>query len=215
MGPDAKETALLNTLKAKTQVIAPTWVSEVVLQTSQFDRMKLWYAAVLGADWAFENKPDPNVAVDNHHGDGGKQVHAKDVRAVFMRMKLPATHTLTFAIFELTHLTHAPTTDPGLNHMQFKHADLTELVKRIEALRDADIHPHRSANHGPITSFYFRDPDENIVEFCLDNFDTPAEMIAFTRSEAFQRNPSGIDLDRDEFLRRFHAGVPRRELLSI
>lgn len=215
MGMDAREAGLLSELKEKTQAIAPTWVSEVVLQTNQFDRMKLWYAAVLGADWSFENKPDPSVAVANHHGDGGKQVHAKDVRAVFMRMKLPAPHSLTFAIFELTHLTHAPSTDPGLNHMQFKHAELAELVKRIEALHDANIHPHRSANHGPITSFYYRDPDENIVEFCLDNFDTPAEMMAFTRSEAFQRNPSGIDLDRDEFLKRFHAGTPKKELLAI
>lgn len=215
MTVDANKASLLAELKARTQKIAPTWISEIVLQTNQFDLMKLWYEAALGSDWAFENKPDPNVAVENHHGDGGKQVHAKDVRAVFMRMASSPAHAMTFAIFELTHLAHTPDKDPGLNHMQFKHGDLAALVQRIEALRDAGIHPHRSANHGPITSFYFRDPDENIVEFCLDNFATPAEMIAFTRSEAFRKNPSGIDLDRDEFLARFHSGVPKEELLAI
>lgn len=215
MALDAREAAALQALKAQSQAIATPWISEVVLQTAQFDRMKLWYEAVLGADWSFENKPDPNVSVPHHHGDGGKQVHAKDVRAVFMRMPSTHPHSMTFAIFELKHLAPAPDKDPGLNHMQFKHPDLATLVQRVEALRDAGIHPHRSANHGPITSFYFRDPDENIVELCLDNFATPAEMMAFTRSEAFRRNPSGVDLDRDEFLTRYHAGTPKEELLAI
>jgi catechol-2,3-dioxygenase len=217
MGLDAKEAERLTALKARTQAIDPSWISEVVLQTNQFDRMKLWYESVLGSQWSFENKPDPNVAVAvaNHHGDGGKQVHAKDVRAAFMRMPPAHPYGMTFAIFELTHLAHVPDKDPGLNHMQFKQTDLAALVTRVEALRDAEIHPHRSANHGPITSFYYRDPDQNIVEFCLDNFETPAEMMAFTRSDAFRRNPSGIDLDRDEFLARYHAGTPKAELLAI
>jgi len=209
------ETETLTALKVRTQEMSRTWISEIVLQTNQFDRLKLWYAAVLGSDWDFENKPDPEVSVEGHHGDGGKQVHAKDVRAVVMRMKSAPGLSMTFAIFELTRLAHAPDKDPGLNHMQFKHNGLEALVERIEALRDAGIHPHRSANHGPITSFYFRDPDENIVEFCIDNFDSPEEMMTFTRSEAFRRNPSGIDLDRDSFLDRYRSGTPKNELLAF
>jgi len=215
MSSEPNEQEALRALKARSSSIARPWVSEIVLQTSQFDRMKLWYEAVMGAKWSLETTPDPSVTVANHHGDGGKQVHAKDVRACFMRPASPHPYGVTFAIFELTFLRSAPDKDPGLNHMQLKHPDLEALVQRVEALRDAGIHPHRSANHGPITSFYFRDPDENIVELCLDNFDTPSEMAAFTRSEAFRQNPSGIDLDRDEFLARYHAGTPKSELLAI
>jgi hypothetical protein len=217
MGLEQAEEQTLRALKAQTDAMATPWISEVVMQTNQFDRMKLWYEAVLGSGWSFENTPDPNaeVVVANHHGDIGKQVHAKDVRAAFMRLPSKPPFSMTFAIFELKHLATAPDKDPGINHMQFKHPDLAALVQRVEALRDAGLHPHRSANHGPITSFYYFDPDQNIVELCIDNFDTPAEMIAFTKSEAFLRNPSGIDLNRDEFLARYHAGTPKAELLAI
>src|SRR5690606_38360083 len=97
----------------------------------------------------------------------------------------------------------------------FTEADLDMLVKRVEFLRDAGIHPHRTSNHGPVMSFYFKDPDGNIVEFCSKNFDTPEAFKAFAASEAFQKNPSGIELDRDDFLARYHSGVPRAELLKI
>lgn len=209
------EPAALRSLKAGTAGLPAPWVSELVLQTNQYDLMKLFYEGLLGQDWFFENTPNPEVLVKNHHGDGGKQVHAKDVRAAFMRLPVVPPYGLTLAIFELTHLNPAPHLDPGLNHMQFKHADLKALVARIELLRDANIHPHRSSNHGPVTSFYYRDPDENIVELCIDNFATQEELTAFIRSDAFKANPSGIDLNRDEFLSRYHGGVPAKELLSF
>jgi catechol-2,3-dioxygenase len=202
-------------LKAATATLPTPWVSEIVLQTNQFDAMKLWYSSVLGADWFMENVPDPSTKVANHHGDGGKQVHAKDVRACFMRLPTVQPYGQVLALFEITRLTAGPDTDPGLNHLQLKHPDLETLACRVEMMREAGIDPHRSANHGPITSFYFRDPDENILELCIDNFSTAAEFNAFVASDKFKANPSGIDIDRDEFLARFRAGTPLAELLAI
>ena len=40
-------------------------------------------------------------------------------------------------------------------------------------------------------------------------------MAAFVQSDAFRANPSGIDLDRDEFIARYRAGTPVTELLAI
>jgi hypothetical protein len=99
--------------------------------------------------------------------------------------------------------------------MQLRHAELDVLVTRLELLRDAGIHPHRSANHGPMTSVYFRDPDENIVELCIDNFDTPEAMNTFIQSAKFKSNPSGIDIDRNEFISRHRSGMPKDRLLAI
>lgn len=206
---------VLRELKKKMAALPTPWVAEIVLQTNQYDQMKLWYEGVLGADWFVENKPDPNVVVANHHGDGGKQVHAKDVRACFMRLPTVFPYGMILALFELTALRLTPSVDPGLNHMQLKHPDLETLIRRVEFLRDAGIDPHRSANHGPMTSFYFRDPDENIIELCIDNFDTPADMNAFIQSDRFKANPSGIDIDRDDFIARYRAGTPKAELLAI
>lgn len=205
----------LTALQERTRALPRPWVSEIVLQTNQYDAMRQWYGAVLGGEWFVENTPDPTTVVENQHGDGGKQVHAKDVRACFMRLPTVEPYSQILALFELTWLTPKPTTDPGINHMQLKHVDLDALVTRVELLREAGIDPHRSANHGPMTSFYFRDPDENIIELCIDNFKSMAEMTKIIQSPAFRANPSGIDFDRDAFITRFRSGEPEAALLAL
>ena len=202
----------LDELRAATANLPTTWISEVVLQTGRYDEMKTWYEAVLGQPWGFENKPKVPAATP---AEGEKQVKAADVRACFMRLGPGFPHGGTLALFEVPGTSLKLTRDPGLNHMQFKNRDLDTLMKRIELLRDAGIHPQRSSNHGPVLSFYFKDPDRNVVEFCINNFATAEEMMAFVRSERFQKNPSGLELDRDEFLRRYRSGEPPQQLLSI
>jgi catechol 2,3-dioxygenase-like lactoylglutathione lyase family enzyme len=199
-------------LRTATAALPSAWISEVVLQTGRYDELKRWYAATLGQPWSFENLPQRPPRAP---AEGEKQVRAADVRACFMRLAPAFPHGGTLAIFEIPGTGAAPTRDPGLNHMQFKNPDLDTLMKRIELLRDAGIHPQRSANHGPVLSFYFKDPDRNVVEFCINNFDTAGEMMAFANSERFQKNPSGLELDRDEFLKRYRSGEPRNQLLSI
>jgi len=189
----------------------PQQLSEVVLQTSRYDEMRAWYAAVLGARWHFENTPAGSAA--DLYPPGEKQVRAADVRASFMRIGGAAP--VTIGLFELPWLVPPGHIEPCLNHLQFTENDLDVLVRRVELMRDAGIHPHRTSNHGPVMSFYFRDPDGNIIEFCSRNFATPEEMGAFVRSEQFRNNPSGLELDRDDFLARYHSGMPRAELLKI
>jgi catechol 2,3-dioxygenase-like lactoylglutathione lyase family enzyme len=207
--------ATLRSLKASSAQIRTPWISEVVLQTNQYDLMKSWYEAVLGCDWGVENCPDPSRPRPQRDATATKQVYASDVRACFMRLPVPHPYTMTFALFEVTTLETRPSTDPGLNHIQLKHADLQDLISRLEALRDHGLTPHRSANHGPSTSFYFVDPDQNVVELCIDNFDTPGEKIEFINSNAFKQNPSGIQIEFAEFISRYRAGISKQELLAI
>jgi hypothetical protein len=42
--------------------------------------------------------------------------------------------------------------------------------------------PTRSANHGPFTSFYYRDPDGNRVELSVRNYAAEAETLALMQS---------------------------------
>ena len=197
----------LRELKAASADLPGPWISEIVLQTNQYDLMKLWYEAVLGGEWIAETNPNGPPPQEDRVGVGGKQVFASDIRASFMRLPMPHPYTMTFALFELTRLALSPDDDPGLNHMQLKFPDLDALIRRLEVLRNFSLHPHRGANHGATTSFYFRDPDENIVELCVDNFATVAEKVAFMQSPVFKANPSGISLDRDTFIAEHHAGV--------
>nr|WP_087575661.1 VOC family protein [Sphingomonas sp. CDS-1] len=198
-------------LRTGIRTLAPLRLNEIVMQTNRFEEMRDWYAAVLGIEWPFENQPKEPATTK--YAPGERQVRAVDVRSTFGRIGGP--QGVVFALFELPWLKPSSHVEPGINHTNFMEADLDTLVKRVELLRDAGIHPHRVSNHGPVMSFYYRDPDENIVEFCSANFDTPEKFVAFTQSEAFRNNPSGIEMERDDFLARYHSGMPREELLKI
>lgn len=211
-------TSGLDALARATARLPSLRIAEIVLQTSRYQDIKDWYRAVLGRPWSVENEPKAALAIEGQHGDGGKQVHASRVRSSFMILDLDAAATpygQLFAVFEIAGIGSEPTRDPGLNHMQFKHASLDSLIERVEILRDAGVVPHRSANHGPITSFYYRDPDRNVVELCCNNFATFEEWQAYFDSPGFKRNPSGIDVDFHAFLARFRSGVAPEELLRI
>ncbi|ATE64184.1 VOC family protein [Rhizorhabdus dicambivorans] len=183
--------------------------TEVVLQTGRFDEAKAWYEAVFGLDWFMVNTPE--VMATDIPLSGKPQVRAADVRSCFAALE----GGFTLALFELPGMSLGPTSDPGLNHIQFKYHDLERLVAQVETLAVHGVTPHRTSNHGPITSFYYRDPDQNIVELCVNNYDSHAEFVAFTRSPEFQANPSGIELDHEDFLRRYRAGATRDELRRL
>jgi catechol-2,3-dioxygenase len=70
-------------------------------------------------------------------------------------------------------------------------------------------------NHGPSTSFYYRDPDGNAVEFSAVNFPTEAEYSRFVTSETFKKNISGAAIDADEFVSKYRSGVPQSELVKL
>lgn len=204
-------TQSIKALHEQVRTLPQLHINEIVMQTNRYDAMRAWYEAVLGVIWTMDSCP--TTPATDKYKPGERQVRAVDVRASFGR--IGTTPGMTFALFELPWLRPSGHMEPGINHTNFREADLDTQIKRVELLRDAGIHPHRVANHGPVMSFYFYDPDENIVEFCSMNFDTPEEMGAFVQSEAFKNNPSGVELERDSFLERYHSGIPKQELLKI
>jgi hypothetical protein len=88
---------------------------------------------------------------------------------------------------------------------------ISDLFDRYEELALHDIVPARSANHGLDTSFYYRDPDNNQLELSASNYLTEPEVMAFFHSEAFRRNPAGIDVDPAEYVGRYRNGASLEE----
>ncbi|NYT69757.1 hypothetical protein [Pusillimonas noertemannii] len=212
---NAVAAADLAALHEKTAGLPEIRISEVVLQTAQFERMTQWYEAVLGNSWSVINTPKDISVTQRATANGNKQVRASDVRSSFMFIDRSLPYGQLFAIFEIPFVGASPTTDPGLNHMQFKHVDIPALIERVKLLEEHEIVPHRCSNHGPITSFYFYDPDKNIVELCSNNFQTQEAFLGYFQSEAYRSNPSGIELDYKEFIARFDSGAPIEELVRI
>jgi catechol-2,3-dioxygenase len=175
---------------------------EVVLKTSQYEAMKSWYAKVLDTDPMFESERKDAT------GPGMRQMCT--IRSY---SEFPFTETLV--ILDVPGLHQNDQTVTGMDHFQMQFASIGDLFDRYEALAVQGIVPTRSANHGPSTSFYYRDPDGNRVELSVKNYATEAETLAFIQSEAFRKNPAGIDVDPAEYVRRYRGGVSLEELRRI
>jgi catechol-2,3-dioxygenase len=175
---------------------------EVVLRTSQYDAMKSWYAKVLDTDPMFESERKEIT------GPGMRQM-------CLIRSYSEFPFTETLAIFDFAELRQNDQTVSGMDHFQMQFASIDDLFDRYEALTALGIVPIRSANHGPSTSFYYRDPDGNRMELSVKNYATEAETLAFMQSEAFRRNPAGIDVDPAEYVGKYRGGLSLEELRRI
>jgi catechol 2,3-dioxygenase-like lactoylglutathione lyase family enzyme len=187
-------------------------MGEVVLKTGRFEAMHAWYSHLLGHGPFFERTPDP----DAPPRPAGMPERAVDVRvAFFLVHENGHPHHQVIGLFGMESLRGTPAGGPGLHHFQFGTDSLEDLFAQYEWMKTFGVHPYRTANHGQATSFYFQDPDGNVIEFTTSNFPTFEEELAFMASPAFAANPSGVELDAEEFAARYHAGEPRAELLSL
>lgn len=167
-------------------------ISEIILKTGRLDEMKRWYRTVLGVDPFFEHAPPPGTTPL----DLGGQTRASDLRMCFFRLSTDYPYVQTIGIFEEPGTALAQQKGAsGLHHMQLMTSGLDELCDKFDELDGQGLRPHRSADHGPMTSFYYRDPDGNNVEITAQNWPTMEAMAAFMASDAFKANPSGREID--------------------
>jgi len=194
------------TLRSLTKHLKPLQISEIVLRTSNYEKLRNWYEAVLGVAPFLERQPEQG-------GERGTS-KASDLRLCFIRLHMNYPYTQILAIFDVPGLVQGEA-EAGLHHMQFRHASLEQLISRYELLESAGIKPVRTANHGPGTSFYYRDPDGNNVELSASNFEIEKDYLAYIASETFKKNPSGMEIDVVDYVQRFRSGTPQNELVAM
>ncbi|MGE4431983.1 MAG: VOC family protein [Sphingobium sp.] len=178
-------------------------ISEIILKTGQIDIMKPWYEKILGVGPFFEHAPDSGVKP----GDFGGQTRASDLRMCFFRLSLDYPYVQTIGLFEEPGTATGPLPKgiQGLHHMQMCVAGHQALADKYEELKALGLTPHRSSDHGPMVSFYYRDPDGNNVEITAQNFPTLAQMVEFMASAEFAANPSGAEIDAEQWVARVRA----------
>jgi catechol 2,3-dioxygenase-like lactoylglutathione lyase family enzyme len=164
----------------KTGIVSPTRLAHLVLRTSRIKDLLAWYKLVLNAEVAFENDEIAFIAYDDEH------------------------HRIAFV--NIPGLAPQPAGMVGMHHIAFTYASLDELLGNYEILRDQGIVPKWCVNHGPTTSMYYGDPEDNQVELQVDNYATVEEAGAFFFTEAFATNTIGVDFDPEDLLRRVRAG---------
>ena len=167
-------------------IASPIKLAHVVMRTSRFSEMVSWYQKVFNARTAYDDGHIAFLAYDDEH------------------------HRIAF--INVPNLGEQPAGIAGVHHVAFTYDGLAELLGNYTRLRDEGIMPAWPVNHGPTTSFYYADPDGNQLEFQVDNYDTVEEAGEFFFTDAFARNPIGVDFDPEDLLRRLKAGEDERSL---
>lgn len=181
-------TTTTRALSASSQRIAPEKFAHVVLRTANFDAVIAWYAAVLQARVTFRNDFIAFLTYDDEH------------------------HRI--AIARIPGIEDGPQMAAGTDHIAFTHGDLGDLLNTWARLKAEGIEPYWCLNHGPTTSMYYRDPDGNRIELQIDNFATAKEGQDWMTSQAFDKNPIGVEYNPDDLVRKFESGVPVAELVQ-
>jgi catechol 2,3-dioxygenase len=160
----------------------------VQLKTTRLEEMVEWYSTVLGM-------------VVCHRGSGATWLTNDDANH---RLALLSTPKLTDDEDKLSHT--------GLHHTAWEYPTLDDLLMTYTRLKAAGKLPHRTVNHGPITSFYYSDPDGNSIEMQVDNYNDWRESVKFFKTEAFIKDPFGPGVDPEELIAQRQAGVDPEEL---
>jgi catechol-2,3-dioxygenase len=168
------------------QVKSPSKLAHVVFRTNNYLKMVDYYKKFLGAEASHENDILCFLRYDDEH------------------------HRI--AIINLPGTTPKVPESSGLHHTAFTFDTLDDLMLSYEQRKALGITPSWCVNHGPTTSVYYTDPDGNMIETQVDNFDTNEEANEFMASKMFAENPIGTDFDPEEMIKRLAAGDDRQIL---
>ncbi len=177
------------TLDANTQRIAPFKMAHVVYRCADRKSMVEWYCKMFQARLVFEDDVLAFITYDDEH------------------------HRLAF--FNMPELPKKNDNMVGVHHIAYSYQTIAELLGTYERLKGVDILPSWAINHGPTTSFYYRDPEGNDIELQVDNFTDPADAAAVFQSEIFKQNPIGVEFDADALVAKWHAGAGDEELCAL
>ena len=171
---------------APADIVSPSKLSHIALQTARFAEVRDWYTAVLGAKVVFDNSKIALLTYDDEH------------------------HRI--AIIHGPRLAERGDDVACVAHIAFTYRSLEALIATYARLKADGILPSRAINHGPTVSLYYRDPDRTQVELQIDVFATVEEANEFLASDIFAENPVGVPFDPDRMVELLAGGVPVSDL---
>lgn len=168
------------------KVLPPSTFAHAVLRTGNMAKMKDFYVSFLGGRMGHANDFIAFITYDEEH------------------------HRI--ALVQIPGTGPKVNTSSGLEHLAYSYNTLYDLLLAYRQRQKANIEPVWCINHGPTTSIYYRDPDGNMLEAQVDNFDTPEATDEFMKGPLFSENPIGTEFDPEDLIKRLQAGESDADL---
>jgi catechol 2,3-dioxygenase-like lactoylglutathione lyase family enzyme len=100
-----------------------------------------------------------------------------------------------------------------LNHTAYEFPTVKGLLAKYAQLRDQEIYPYMSIDHGLTLSIYYSDPNGYGIELQADSFADWAKSSEYMRtSPDFQANPVGILFDPELVIEDVEKGLTVTEI---
>lgn len=178
-----------DSINSANERIVPFKMAHVVFQCADRQKMVDWYRQLFQAELVFEDQVLTFLAYDDEH------------------------HRLAF--FNSPHLPGKSIEIAGLHHIAYSYRVIGELLSTYERLKPLGILPVWTINHGPTTSLYYSDPEGNTIELQVDNFPDQSDAAAYFETEAFAKNPIGVEFDPDALAAMWRNGASDAQLCAI
>jgi catechol 2,3-dioxygenase len=176
----------------QTQTQLKPALHHVTLKTTRLQAMKDWYAATVGMTVTFEFEHGAWLTNDD------------------------ANHRLALIEAPGVEVDPDKRKHAGLYHMAYEYETLQDLLAAYTRLKEEHgIVPPRTINHGPTTSFYYKDPDDNTLELQADNFELWSESKRFmNQSPRFAADPLGPGVDPEKLIAALDKGLSLEQVLA-
>lgn len=168
------------------KALSPASLAHVVLRTANLGQMVDFYVKFLGGSITYGNDMISFITYDEEH------------------------HRV--ALIGIPDTMPKNSSSCGLEHIAFTFVTLADLLLAYRQRKARGIVPVWCVNHGPTTSIYYKDPDGNMLETQVDNFDTVDDATAFMISEKFAENPIGTDFNAEEMIAAIKNGEDESDL---
>jgi catechol 2,3-dioxygenase-like lactoylglutathione lyase family enzyme len=168
--------------------IAPAQLHHIAFRTAGGEQMRAFYLSFLGVH--------PTLEVEGFAG--------------FYTFDL-AHHRLV--LFSNPSSMEAASNKTGMHHVAFEHDSVDDLMRVYQRLKRKGILPQFAMNHGPTVSFYYQDPDRNVIELQIDNFGPdPRKSLEVMYALQSSPNPLGVILNPETYLAAWQAGATLAQL---
>jgi catechol 2,3-dioxygenase-like lactoylglutathione lyase family enzyme len=161
--------------------VSPAQMAHIVFKTPNLSKMVDWWCALLEAEASMYTGELAFLTYDDEH---------HRVALIGMPALLPQIKATR-----------------GMDHVAFTYYSLSDLCHTYLRLKQFGIKPHWSINHGPTTSIYYHDPDNNQVELQVENFDNAEMLSDWLQGDEFIINPIGVDFEPDQLCEDLANGV--------